>query len=134
MSTIQISEDILPLGQFKIQASALLKSINSSNRSIIITQNGKPEAVVLSPSKFERLNTQSRFLSAVQQGLDDAQAGRVIDDDMLEWSWKIKLRSCKLRWSDRSTAHLANIYVDWANSFTILIEPYFRMNSLGGLT
>ena len=84
MSTIQISEDILPLGQFKIQASALLKSINSSNRSIIITQNGKPAAVVLSPSEFDRLNTQFRFLSAVQQGLDDVQAGRVIDDDMLD--------------------------------------------------
>ncbi len=84
MSTIQISEDILPLGQFKIQASALLKSINSSNRSIIITQNGKPAAVVLSPSEFYRLNTQSRFLSAVQQGLDDVQAGRVIDDDILD--------------------------------------------------
>ena len=84
MSTIQISEDILPLGQFKIQASALLKSINSSNRSIIITQNGKPAAVVLSPSEFDRLNTQSRFLSAVQQGLDDVKAGRVIDDDMLD--------------------------------------------------
>ncbi len=84
MSTIQISEDILPLGQFKIQASALLKSINSSNRSIIITQNGKPAAVVLSPSEFDRLNTQPRFLSAVQQGLEDVQAGRVIDDDMLD--------------------------------------------------
>ena len=84
MSTIQISEDILPLGQFKIQASALLKSINSSNRSIIITQNGKPAAVVLSPSEFDRLNTQPRFLSAVQKGLEDVQAGRVIDDDMLD--------------------------------------------------
>ena len=84
MFTIQISEDILPLGQFKIQASALLKSINSSNRSIIITQNGKPAAVVLSPSEFDPLNTQSRFLSAVQQGLEDVQAGRVIDDDMLD--------------------------------------------------
>ena len=84
MSTLHISEDILPLGQFKSQASALLKSINSSNRSIIITQNGKPAAVVLSPSEFDRLNAQSRFISAVQQGLDDVQAGRVIDDDRLD--------------------------------------------------
>ena len=61
-----------------------LKSINSSNRSIIITQNGKPAAVVLSPSEFDRLNAQSRFISAVQQGLDDVQAGRVIDDDSLD--------------------------------------------------
>ncbi len=39
---------------------------------------------MLSPSEFERLNTQSRFLSARQQGLDDAQADRVINDDMLD--------------------------------------------------
>ena len=84
MSTLQISEDILPLGQFKTQASALLKSINSSNRSIVITQNGKPAAVVLSPSEFNRLNAQTRFISAVQQGLEDVQAGRVIDDQMLD--------------------------------------------------
>ncbi|MDX8126544.1 type II toxin-antitoxin system Phd/YefM family antitoxin [Methylomonas sp. OY6] len=84
MSTLHISEDILPLGQFKTQASALLKSINTSNRSIVITQNGKPAAVVLSPSEFDRLNTQARFISAVQQGLNDVQAGRVIDDEMLD--------------------------------------------------
>ena len=84
MSTLQVSADILPLGQFKTQASALLKSINSSNRSIIITQNGKPAAVVLSPSEFDRLNAQSRFIAAVQQGLDDVQAGRVIEDQMLD--------------------------------------------------
>ncbi|TAN48378.1 MAG: type II toxin-antitoxin system Phd/YefM family antitoxin [Methylococcaceae bacterium] len=84
MSTLHISEDILPLGQFKIQASALLKSINSSNRSIVITQNGKPAAVVMSPSEFDRITTQARFISAVQQGLNDVQAGRVIDDETLD--------------------------------------------------
>ncbi len=84
MSNLQISEDILPLGQFKTHASQLLKSINSSNRSIVITQNGKPTAVVLSPSEFDRLSTQARFISAVQQGLNDEQAGRVLDDDELD--------------------------------------------------
>ena len=84
MSSLQISEEILPLGQFKAHASKLLKSINSSNRSIVITQNGKPAAVVLSPGEFDRLNAQARFISAVQQGLNDEQAGRVIDDDELD--------------------------------------------------
>jgi len=84
MSNLQISEDILPLGQFKTHASQLLKSINSNNRAIVITQNGKPAAVVLSPNEFDRLNAQVRFISAVQQGLNDEQAGRVIDDDELD--------------------------------------------------
>lgn len=84
MTNLQISEDILPLGQFKAHASALLKSINTNNRAIVITQNGKPAAVVLSPSEFDRLNSQARFIIAVQQGLNDEQAGRVIDDDELD--------------------------------------------------
>lgn len=84
MTNLHISEDILPLGQFKTQASQLLKSINSNNRAIVITQNGKPAAVVLSPTEFDRLNTQARFIFAVQQGLNDEQAGRVIEDDELD--------------------------------------------------
>ncbi|PKM10179.1 MAG: prevent-host-death protein [Gammaproteobacteria bacterium HGW-Gammaproteobacteria-3] len=84
MTHLQISEDILPLGQFKTQASQLLKCLNSHNRPIVITQNGKPAAVVLSPAEFDRLNTQARFIFAVQQGLNDEQAGRVIDDDALD--------------------------------------------------
>ena len=84
MSNLQISEDILPLGHFKTHASQLLKSLNSNNRAIVITQNGKPAAVVLSPNEFDRLNAQARFISAVQQGLNDEQAGRVVDDDELD--------------------------------------------------
>ncbi len=84
MSNMQISEDILPLGQFKAHASQLLKNLNSNNRAIVITQNGKPAAVVLSPNEFDRLNAQARFISAVQQGLNDEQAGRVIDDEELD--------------------------------------------------
>jgi len=84
MSNLLIAEDIVPLGQFKTKASQFLKSINDTNRSIVITQNGKPSTVVLSPSEFDRLEYQSRFISAVQKGLADAEAGRVVDDEILD--------------------------------------------------
>ena len=83
MTTLQISEDILPLGHFKSNASRILKGLKDHNRPIVITQNGKPTAVVLSPAEFDRLNTHARFVDAVQRGLDDEQAGRVISDDEL---------------------------------------------------
>ena len=76
MTTLQISEDILPLGQFKTHASRILKGLKGNNRPIVITQNGKPAAVVLSPAEFDRLNEQARFI-------DDEQAGRSISDDEL---------------------------------------------------
>ena len=84
MTELQIAEDILPLGQFKANASALLKGMNSTHRPIVITQNGKPTAVVVSPAKYDRLNEQSRFIAAVRQGLEDEQAGRLIDDEAID--------------------------------------------------
>ena len=84
MTELQIAEDILPLGQFKANASALLKGMNSTHRAIVITQKGKPIAVVVSPAEYDRLNEQSRFIAAVRQGLEDEQAGRLIDDEVID--------------------------------------------------
>ncbi len=84
MNELQVAEDILPLGHFKAHASALLKGINQSNRPIVITQNGKPAAVVLSPAEFDRLNESARFSFAVRQGLNDEKEGRLVDDEDLD--------------------------------------------------
>ncbi len=84
MNELQVAEDILPLGHFKAHASALLKAINQSNRPIVITQNGKPAAVVLSPAEFDRLNQSARFSFAVRQGLIDEKEGRLVDDEDLD--------------------------------------------------
>lgn len=84
MPTLSISEDILPLGQFKAHASRLLNGLKASNRPLVITQNGKPAAVVLSPAEFDRLTAQAHFVAAVQAGLEDERAGRVIDDAELD--------------------------------------------------
>lgn len=84
MPTLSIAEDILPLGQFKAHASRLLHGIRASNRPLVITQNGRPAAVVLSPAEFDRLSAQARFISAVQEGLEDEREGRMVDDAELD--------------------------------------------------
>lgn len=50
----------------------------------MITQNGKPAAVLLSPEEFDRLTERDRFMAAVRHGLADVEAGRVVDDEDLE--------------------------------------------------
>lgn len=81
MKSFQISEDILPLGEFKTHASRILKKLRTENRPLIITLNGKPAAVLINPAEFDRMNEQRRFLQAVQEGLADAEAGKVLEDD-----------------------------------------------------
>ena len=83
MKPLQVSEDILPIGQFKTQASQVLRKLREAQRPIIITQNGKPTAVLITPEEFDRLHERDRFLEAVREGLADSEAGRVVEDKVL---------------------------------------------------
>jgi len=78
---ILVSEDIVPLGQFKAQAAGLLRRIGESGQPLVITQNGRPAAVMLSPAEFDRMQERQRFLEDIAAGLADAEAGRVMSTD-----------------------------------------------------
>ena len=83
MRPINISQNIVSLSDFKNKASKMLHEIQSSRRPLVITQNGKAAAVLISPSDFDLLTEQARFVEAVQRGLEDVQNGRVLPDEDL---------------------------------------------------
>ena len=83
MKSLQVSEDILPLGVFKARAAQVLHKLREVQRPLVITQHGKPVAVLLTPEEFDRLAAYDRFMDAVQEGLADAEAGRVVTDQAL---------------------------------------------------
>ena len=83
MKHIQIAEDILPLASFKTQASQVLKKMCQSNRPVVITLNGTPAAVLITPEEFDRLNQTQRFLDSVGRGLAEIQAGQVLSDEQV---------------------------------------------------
>lgn len=83
MKSLQVSEDILPIGTFKTHAAQVLRKLRTMQRPIVITQHGKPAAVLITPEAFDRMTAQARFLDAVHEGLADSEAGRVIDDQTL---------------------------------------------------
>jgi len=76
MTRIRVSEDIVPVSDFKAQASEWLRRIAGSGRPLVITLNGKPAGVLLSPAAFDELSERQQFLAAVQEGMADEQAGR----------------------------------------------------------
>lgn len=77
MRRVRISEDFVPISEFKAQAADWLRKIDESHAPVVVTQNGKPAGVLLSPRAFDELTEQARFVSAVNEGLADAEAGRV---------------------------------------------------------
>ena len=72
-----ISEDFVPVSDFKAQAAEWLRRIGETNAPLVVTQHGKPAGVLLSPRAFDALTEQSRFVSAVVEGLADADGGRI---------------------------------------------------------
>lgn len=84
MKSINISQDIISLSDFKNKASKMLHKVRSSHRPLVITQNGKAAAVLLAPSDYDLLTEQVRFVEAVQSGLTDVQNGQVLPDEDLD--------------------------------------------------
>jgi prevent-host-death family protein len=84
MKSLHLSEDVLPLGDFKTHASRVLRQLKDSQRPIVITQNGRPAAVLVTPEEFDRMQEREIFLLAVQEGLTDAEAGRLVEDQEVE--------------------------------------------------
>ena len=76
MKTISISNDIVPIAEFKTSISKWFKSLQNTGHPLIITQNGKPAGVLLSPIEYDDLVYRKSFLDSVERGISDADAGR----------------------------------------------------------
>ena len=81
MRPIQVAEDIVPVGEFKAQASRLIRRLRETHRAVVITQNGRPAAVLISAEDYDRFMEHQHFVMSVRRGLADSEAGRVLDDE-----------------------------------------------------
>jgi prevent-host-death family protein len=79
MRDVNISEGIVPLGEFKARASKIIGEIAGSDEPLVITQNGRPAAVLMSPVAFQELRERHEFLEAVAEGVADTENGRIVD-------------------------------------------------------
>jgi prevent-host-death family protein len=78
MRAIKVAEDIVPVGEFKGQAARWLRHAAETGQPVVITQNGKPAGVLVSPTEYDRMTERQRFLESVALGIADAEAGRVL--------------------------------------------------------
>jgi prevent-host-death family protein len=78
---LQVAEDIVPIGELKAHLSEKIRKLRDHRRPLVVTQNGKAAAVLLSPSEFDRLTARARFVEAVGEGLEDLANDRVHRDE-----------------------------------------------------
>jgi prevent-host-death family protein len=79
MRDINVLEGIVPLGEFKTKASKIIRDIADSDEPLVITQNGRPAAVLMSPAAFQEMRERHEFFRAVAEGIADSETGRVVD-------------------------------------------------------
>ena len=86
MKNISVSNDIVPIAEFKTNISKWFKTLQTSGHPLIITQNSKPAGVLLSAADYDELVYRKSFLDAVERGIADADSGRTLTTDELRKS------------------------------------------------
>jgi prevent-host-death family protein len=78
---IDITSDIQSLTAFRRSSSEFLKQLKKTKRPVVLTVNGKAEAVVQDAEAYQRLLNIAAFGNAdegIRQGVDDFKNGRTI--------------------------------------------------------
>jgi len=76
---LDISKDIHSLTNFRRQSGKFLKQLKKSKRPMVLTVNGKAEAIVQDAEAYQRLldiAARADVYEALRQGLDDIAEGR----------------------------------------------------------
>jgi PHD/YefM family antitoxin component YafN of YafNO toxin-antitoxin module len=76
---IDITQDIQPLTTFRNNSVKMIKQLKKTGRPIVLTVNGKTEAIVQSAVAYQRLLDIAALADedeAIRQGLEDMRAGR----------------------------------------------------------
>ena len=77
-SRVKFSEDVVPLGDMKVNPGKIVRRIDETGRPVLLTRHGRGIAVVQALSEYEAAQEERDFMRAVVAGLADVEAGRVV--------------------------------------------------------
>ncbi len=69
--------ETLSLSEAKIKLSRLVDKVNTSDEEVVITKNGRPAAVLVSPNEFEGwtetllIRSDPQFMSEIKSGMKE---------------------------------------------------------------
>ncbi|PYP88497.1 MAG: prevent-host-death protein [Candidatus Angelobacter sp. Gp1-AA117] len=72
---IDVTQDIHSLTTFKRNSSELMKQMKKTGRPLVLTVNGKAEAVVLDAADYQLVAEQLDAIAGIRRGLDEVKRG-----------------------------------------------------------
>lgn len=89
MTIIVVMSQTLPLSEIKAHLSEIIDRVEREHERIVLTRNGRPAAVIMSPADLEALEDTLELLSdpqalkEIEAAREDAAQGRVVDAEEL---------------------------------------------------
>jgi len=83
---IDITQDIQPLTTFRNNSVEFMKQLKETKRPIILTVNGKPEAVLQDPAAYQRLLDPLHLSAMLALRGDLPPHGKLTEKRVASWS------------------------------------------------
>jgi prevent-host-death family protein len=81
LRAVNLTKGIEPITNLKSKSAELLRRAQKTGQPIVITQNGKPTAVLVDVESYQRQQQALFLLKILAQGDQDYRAGRSLDHD-----------------------------------------------------
>jgi len=78
-----LSEDLVPVNEFRANMATYLQRVSESGRPVVLTQRGRAAAVLVDPALLDDIEESREVVLKVMQGLADAEAGRTVSSKEL---------------------------------------------------
>jgi prevent-host-death family protein len=94
---MNLAHAIEPVGVLKTQSAALIKKARHTRQPIVITQKGKPAAVLQDVESYQRQRETLFLLKLLTQGDEDYRNGRTLSHEQAKKRLTAKLEELKSR-------------------------------------
>lgn len=84
MKFARLDDHLIPINEFKARAATVLRELRTSDEPVVITQNGRAAAVVLSPATYDAWQRERAELEALAIGFADLAEGRTVSGQRVE--------------------------------------------------
>jgi len=74
--SVKFSEDVIPLGDLKVNPGKVVRHAREAQRPVLLTSRGRGVAVLQSLADYEKQQEELAFMRAVVEGLADLEEGR----------------------------------------------------------
>ncbi len=80
---MELSKAIKPISYFKANAAAIIRELNATHGTMVITQHGEAKAVIQDIEEYERVQETLALLKMISQGQKDLENGKAIPAEQM---------------------------------------------------